>query len=269
MKMLHSSVNLCAKIMYKRRKMSFEKLAEIKLYKAHYQHQIDELDDIYEVRYYYSLLNDFKSLLKIRKFDRYKILEIGCGSGMLSILMAKEGANVWLIDKDEKWLEYSRLIVNSIKENILGNIYYIKADILNNDTFLSDYNSYFDIVHSEGLIEHYPYDVAVEILKNMKKLSVPRGKVIVGVPNFFSPDCIYLFTKYGMIGELYYSRKMLKKIMMKAGFFDVQMVSSSYIFPSIIYKHQENPLFKLSEKILKRFELGFLHLGLGTNGGDN
>ena len=95
-----------------------------------------------------------------------KLLDIGCGSGILMLIGKKIGINkVVGIDIDEKVKEvvYENFERNAIKENyevIIGNL-------------VNDVNEKYDLVVSNILI-----DVLIELLKNIEKVLEKNAKII-------------------------------------------------------------------------------------------
>ncbi len=95
-----------------------------------------------------------------------KLLDIGCGSGILMLISKKIGVNkVVGIDIDEKVKEvvYENFERNAIKENyevIIGNL-------------VNDVNEKYDLVVSNILV-----DVLTELLKNIEKVLEKNAKII-------------------------------------------------------------------------------------------
>ena len=74
-----------------------------------------------------------------------KVLEIGCGTGMNSIVMASMGAKVTFLDKTKEAL-------NLVKNNLDGAS--MNCELVQGDVFDYKFGREFDLVHSEGVIEH-------------------------------------------------------------------------------------------------------------------
>ena len=92
----------------------------------------------------------YKKLLKNIKLNDVRILELGSGSGTNSLELAKifNVKEITLVDSNEKALEVSK---KTFRNSGL-NVNYLKRDVLK-----LNLKEKFDIVHSEGLIEHF-YD---------------------------------------------------------------------------------------------------------------
>lgn len=207
-------------------------------------------------RYYHVLLKDIEKYVGA-DFKAKKIMELGSGSGMLSILMAAQGAEVYLVDISSESLEYAKILEAKLRGDtpeFLGEIAYLHKNF---DDVLSDKSmwSVFDLVHNEGIIEEYAENNAVAIVSGMRRLTRPGGIVMVGVPNFFNPYLIKLWIKNGKGGELFFTKKRLNMLCAQAGLSNIVAFTSSYIYPFKKFRKIESSLGKAG--------LGFLHLAIG------
>lgn len=101
-----------------------------------------------------------------------KILELACGSGLSSVLMADLGYEVTATDTDDDLLEAIKSKFGSMK-----NLTIRKCDMMQADQIYSkEFNS---IIH-QGVLEHFDDDEIVEILKRQKNIA---DLVIFDVPN--------------------------------------------------------------------------------------
>ena len=113
------------------------------------------------------------------------LLELGCGTGVFSGILAKNGRNTTLLDYSEKSVEFCREVF--AQANLKGE--FIKADVLKPFPFAD--NS-FDCVWSSGLLEHFTDYQLRFILKESARVS--RKLVISLVPNAWSG--FYRFGKW-------------------------------------------------------------------------
>ena len=123
--------------------------------------------------YTHSLLFD-----RIRKENQARILEVGCGSGIMSIFLSLLGHEVTCVDNNNA-------VLNKAKE--LNNIFKAKAQFLIADAFNLEgaFNkSTFDISFSQGLFEHFD-DNQIRISLG-QQLAVSR-KVIISIPSKYYP----------------------------------------------------------------------------------
>lgn len=126
-------------------------------------------------------LNQKQKLLNIiRRFSGSgKIIETGCGTGIISSKLASEGFDVTAIDidkdvlklaKDVEIANYGKIITNYKMESIFDLIY-------DEDTF--------DLCFSVGVLEHFTDD---EIIKSLTKQIKISKKTIVVIPTKWFDD---------------------------------------------------------------------------------
>lgn len=114
-----------------------------------------------------------------------KVLELGSGTGELSVLLAKENRLPTLLDFSAKNLRFSECVFRQAGlrgDYILGNV----LDVL------PFRNEQFDCVWSSGLLEHFSDDEIVFILKESKRVS--KCIVLCLVPN--ANSVMYRFGKW-------------------------------------------------------------------------
>lgn len=114
----------------------------------------------------------FPALLKvIGKVKHKKILDLGCGFGDLSILMAKKGANVVGIDISEKWIDMCKSKYIHIK-----NLDFIVADGSDLQQFK---NETFDFVIMNMVLLNVPtIDKVKMIFKEISRILKKSGQLI-------------------------------------------------------------------------------------------
>ncbi len=129
----------------------------------------------------YKIKNKHKLINLIIKYsNNKKIMEAGCGTGIISTYLSSLGYDVTEVDNDDKILGLAKMIS---KDYIKGNLpKFVKKDILKLDF---DANS-FEVIFSNGVLEHFSDEHILKILK----LQLKQGKyVIVGIPtNFFDQE---------------------------------------------------------------------------------
>jgi 2-polyprenyl-3-methyl-5-hydroxy-6-metoxy-1,4-benzoquinol methylase len=106
-----------------------------------------------------------------KNINKKKVLDFGCGSGVLSYLLAKNGYEVTSSD-----IEFSPLKLVKEKIDFPPNISFIEGDIITKD--LPD-NS-FDIICAMDVLEHI--DNLSDYIKLFKRLLTPDGIIIVSGP---------------------------------------------------------------------------------------
>lgn len=198
---------------------------------------------------YKTVLNGFKDMT---------ICELGCGTGYSSLLMCKEGANITLVDFSTNAKRYNDLILKYLKINE-HNVNFIISDAYSKNLDIGK----FDLVWNCGVLEHYNWYDALDLVKVMMKHVKSNGKVMITIPNQISPQIIYLNLSKGKGTEIYYSYRMLKKLMIDVGLVNVEVLPLNYwvpsFFPHFLYKNMR----KID--LCKYFKnLSWLFTGIGT-----
>jgi cyclopropane fatty-acyl-phospholipid synthase-like methyltransferase len=104
-----------------------------------------------------------------------KILELGCGIGRNSLKISKiYDCKVTLVDNCETALKRAKFTFQ--KNNT-------KANFINKDIFKLKLKEEFDLVFSEGLIEHYTGKDRRMIFKIHKNLTKKEGHVLILAPH--------------------------------------------------------------------------------------
>lgn len=99
------------------------------------------------------------------------ILDFGCGSGVLSYLLAKQGHEVTSTD-----IEFSPLHLVKEKIEFPSNISFIESDIISGELK----NKTFDIIYALDVLEHI--ENLDEYILMFKSLLAPNGVIIVSGP---------------------------------------------------------------------------------------
>ena len=142
------------------------------------------------------LANQFKKFIGHKK----NVLEVGCGTGQLSIFFSI-GANNNIVGLDPT-IESLKLAKNFSDKNNITNIKFVNADIF--DDVLSD--NYFDLIWCNGVLHHTkdPYGAFEILVKSLKK----EGYLLIG-----------LYNKIGRVRTIFrkyifkvFGRKILDKI---------------------------------------------------------
>jgi len=107
------------------------------------------------------------------------VLDLGCGTGFFSAYFISRGSNVYSMDYSRKALSIAKGATNGKSKM------YLNANILD-DSALADINVKFDIVFTDGLLEHYSKEEQGAIMHNMKLVKKEQGYIINFVPNKLS-----------------------------------------------------------------------------------
>ncbi|MBO8161963.1 MAG: glycosyltransferase [Thermosipho sp. (in: Bacteria)] len=125
-------------------------------------------------------LEELVILTQVALLCKGNVLEIGCGSGDLSIFTALNGATVFGIDSDPIAIEIAR---NKAAEYGLNNVFFD----LGEEEKINLPDDSFDTVVLAELLENVNAPLA--ILTEARRLCKPGGRIIISVPNGYSiPD---------------------------------------------------------------------------------
>ncbi len=202
----------------------------------HWENKIDYYNKHgtpFEIRnkWWENLYDEMYSYYKkeVSGFKNKEICELGAGSGYTTLLMAKEGANVTLVDFAPKSVNYAKKIMNylDIPQNRVS---FIEGNIFSRD--LTDKK--FDVVWNCGVVEHYKWKKAKKLVKNMSFYTKEEGKVLITLPNLLSPFLIYKMLKEGKGSEIFFSHRLLKKLMIESGLINVSISPINYWVPSFL-----------------------------------
>ena len=119
-----------------------------------------------------NIINSFKLTNKNKPLDNIKILDIGCGGGLLSEPMSRLGAQVYGIDASERNIKIAKL--HAKKNNL--NIKYFNSSPEN---FHNEKN--FDVILNMEIIEHV--DDVNFFLKSCSRLLKRNGIMFVATLN--------------------------------------------------------------------------------------
>lgn len=187
----------------------------------------------------------YKILLGNYDFKGKRVLEIGCGTGMNSIIMASMGAKVTFLDKTKEAL-------NLVRGNLNG--FESECELVQGDIFDYNFEKGYDIVHDEGVAEHFLGEKRQRFIDIHAEALKKGGKALIVVPNMASPA--YRFGKFLAEktrtwifgGEYPYSRKELETRMKIAGFKTGKIIGGEFLFS---FAWILSPLW-LKSHILKR-----------------
>ncbi|PIW92371.1 MAG: hypothetical protein COZ89_00220 [Candidatus Nealsonbacteria bacterium CG_4_8_14_3_um_filter_37_23] len=141
------------------------------------------VESFQEVRYYwwkdcYNQIGKFV-LQNIPLNNNSEILECGCGSGNSSLRLASLVKKITLLDSSDNALKCAKKLADYYR---VKNAEFIKGDVFH--MFFE--NNRFDFCWNIGLIEHYNFEQAKEIVKEMLRVTKSTGWMLLGVPNFKS-----------------------------------------------------------------------------------
>jgi cyclopropane fatty-acyl-phospholipid synthase-like methyltransferase len=118
----------------------------------------------------------YKQLLAKISFQKnMDILELGCGTGLNTLKICKnfDIGSVTLVDMNVSALNISSSFFKKIN---------IKKTFINSNVNEFHTGKKFDLVHSHGLIEHFPVPLRNELIKKHIHFLKPGGYLIIFVP---------------------------------------------------------------------------------------
>ncbi len=119
----------------------------------------------------------YKLILKLIKNEikQKRILDIGCGDGILSYLLTKNGGRVIGIDSSEEAIKFAKEKCRDLK-----NIDFLKGSAYR----LPFEDRSFDYIISSEVIEHLKYPE--KMLSEVKRVWSKQGKIIISTPIRFT-----------------------------------------------------------------------------------
>lgn len=106
-------------------------------------------------------------------------LDAGCGSGFFSKYFCDRGMSTVAADYSESALEMAKTVTQ-------GKSRLLKADFLN-EPLEKKLNERFDLIFSDGLLEHFSSSQQDAIIRNWASVLSKEGVMVTFVPNRFSP----------------------------------------------------------------------------------
>lgn len=220
------------------------------------------ITDSVEERYYSKLFAQLKRGAFLQNCKDLYILEIGSGFGILSYYFHKAGAHCTLVDKSQFALSYSRLVFE--KTPIAQNEMKQRVDFVEaNCEQLPLADNKYDLVCSMGLIEHSHVDAGA-VLTESVRVAKTGGKIVFGVPNYFSPEALSIWYKFGKGTEKYLRKKILEGLYKQHGLVNVFSEASTFFFPYFTPRYIVERLSFLENFLGKTLRMGFLNITFGT-----
>lgn len=108
-----------------------------------------------------------------------KALDAGCGSGFFSKYFCDRGMPTVSLDYADSALAMARELTQ-------GKTKLIKANLLH-DWLSTQITERFDLIFSDGLLEHFTVQQQTKILQNLISVLSPTGVIVTFVPNRWSP----------------------------------------------------------------------------------
>ncbi len=167
-----------------------------------------------------------------------RILEAGCGTALLSLVLANYGFAVTALDLSKEVLDYAqrRVFLNKIHLN------FTQGNILKLSSMYRD--KYFDTICHSGVMEHFSDNDIILSLSEQRKVS---KKVIFRIPN----NRIKL-TKEHFGDERLLSNKKWVSLIKKSGFKEIR-IFGDYDLPRCIYLLLPGAFFGLKLSFWRKY----------------
>jgi len=169
----------------------------------------------------------YEKLLPSYNFKGKKILEFGCGTGINTTIMALRGAKVTFVDSSQEALN---LVMKNLERLELD------AELVKMDVFDFRENNKFDLVHSEGLVEHFLPPKRQEIIDIHTRAAKKGGKVVIIVPHIKCPPYRLGKRLAEMLGcwiygnEYPYTKNELVRRMERSGLKPYKVLGGEFLF---------------------------------------
>ncbi|MFW9779170.1 MAG: methyltransferase domain-containing protein [Candidatus Heimdallarchaeota archaeon] len=127
-----------------------------------------------------------------------KVLEIGCGTGQLSRMLAQKGLDVTAVDISEEMIDHAT--EKSQEEGLQGKIFFLQGDFINYSIFkkLASMGPFEYVVSTFVLSELTPLRQQL-FLKQVKELLIPSGTLYIAaetLPHFGFKRPFYWFKRW-------------------------------------------------------------------------
>ena len=144
-------------------------------------------------RFLWTVWRAYASLLDGFSFSKpIKIVELGCGTGYHTLQMTRlyPATKVTLVDANASVIRDTERRMSFLE---------CEKEFLLRDLFSLDLEERYDIVHSQGLLEHYTPQEQRQLIRLHRDLLAPGGIAIILVP---TPSLTYRFWR-GLLERLH------------------------------------------------------------------
>ena len=150
------------------------------------------------------IANSYLKLLKRADFsNNISILEFGCGTGYITKRIVEKYPTdcVTLIDSNRRMLDIANTTLSKVN---------CKKELIQEDFFNFDPNKAYDLVHSQGVIEHFEQEKRLDLLKKHRDATKLNGYCIL-----YSPTPTKSYRIFRKILELFRSWKFIDEVPLK------------------------------------------------------
>jgi len=159
-----------------------------------------------------------------------RVIDVGCGSGVISAYLAGRGAEVLGVDSNPQAIEFAA--AKFATQNVTFRL------ALVDEAFRADWPA--DRIYCLEVIEHVYADQARSMLRTFHSLLAPGGKVLVTTPNYASawPLIEWVMDTFALAPPMRryqhvqrYNRWKLRKLCIDAGFEVERIASYCFLAP--------------------------------------
>jgi len=157
-----------------------------------------------------------------------KVLEIGCGTGELTKMLAASGADITATDLDDNFLRLARERVGSSN---------VRFEAAAGETLENFSAEVFDVVCGLSILHHLDINLA---LQNIYRVLIPGGWAVFSEPNMANPQILlqknvpWLKKLAGdSPDETAFFRGQIARRLTAAGFREIKVVPFDFLHPSI------------------------------------
>ncbi|HSV49326.1 MAG TPA: class I SAM-dependent methyltransferase [Candidatus Acidoferrales bacterium] len=122
-----------------------------------------------------------------------KILDFGCGTGHIDVILAKKGLNIYGIDISPTAIEIANYYRDHLKQSVKNRLHFHLANI---NSYYPDFK--FDSCLLTDVLEHLSLETAKNIVIELKRLLAKDAPIFISVPyetNYFDPDhCNFFYS---------------------------------------------------------------------------
>ena len=163
-----------------------------------------------------------------------KVLDLGCGTGITSLFMAKQDAEVTAIDISPKLIRFAKK--NSAHENI----HYLMADITE---FEIGINEKYDLITLVDIFEHLPVCNTGLLLNKIYSLSHEESVIYLNIPDGRYQAAVhkYIPKKLQIIDEIYSIPQILHKFSQfgfEVVYIDIYGINTMCQYNAFVFKHK-------------------------------
>lgn len=135
-------------------------------------------------RVYYDCLWTLDEVLRLQRPTR--VLDLGCGAGVLSMALRELGAEVTAVDRFDEYGETRDNQMGSTAEIMsalrAAGVSTVQGDILQDDLYQLSRPGQYDLILILAVIEHLPTSPCM-LFRRLSPLLAPGGRIVVTTPN--------------------------------------------------------------------------------------